>query len=269
MPSHRVPLEEAEHGKANNLNLIRLVLASSVILAHSFVILNRRQDEVFRRFLRFNANMGDVAVFGFFFLSGFLILKSAIRRPDAATFFKARIARIFPALIAVVLLSVFVLGPLITERSLGEYFSRGMTWRYLLTMVFNHGSRGGLPGVFVDAPIREVNSPLWTLPLEWMMYVCTFLAVIAYKLQVRTATLSRRSVIVLLLVVIFTAQTLPLSTRFGYKAMLCFLVGGAAYLFRRFIPLFPSISIFIFATDLLLSRFLPPIGKVLFLPAFF
>lgn len=65
-----VPLGEVESGRANNLNLIRMLLASSVILSHAYPIAGRLDVEPMVRFSHSGASLGDVAVIGFFFLSG-------------------------------------------------------------------------------------------------------------------------------------------------------------------------------------------------------
>jgi len=69
-----------------------------------------------------------------------------------------------------VLLSIFILGPLVTTLSVGAFFSEFATWRYLgnAVMAINHY----MPGVFLENPFPgAVNGSLWTLPYEMTMYV--------------------------------------------------------------------------------------------------
>ena len=75
-------------------------------------------------------NGGGFAVAGFFVISGFLVTRSALSsgwRRYAAR----RVLRIVPGLAVVSISSVLVLGPLTTQLSLVDYFSRSATWGYL------------------------------------------------------------------------------------------------------------------------------------------
>lgn len=63
-----------------------------------------------------------------------------------------------------------MLGPLLTTLSLREYFTNTHTWGYLqniaLHIVFY------LPGVFENNHIANaVNGSLWSLPIEFLMYI--------------------------------------------------------------------------------------------------
>ena len=90
-------LSDVERGRHNNLNLIRFALSSAVVLSHCYVILGLFKDEPMQKFLHFN-DLGGTAVYSFFFLSGYLILKSSIRS-SPEEFILSRVLRIFPALI--------------------------------------------------------------------------------------------------------------------------------------------------------------------------
>lgn len=53
----------------------------------------------------------------FFLISGFLVSNSLVTKQDSLFFFKARLVRIFPALWFMLLLTVFVLGPVFSTLS--------------------------------------------------------------------------------------------------------------------------------------------------------
>ena len=117
-----------------------------------------------------NSHQACIVLSIFFFLSGALVSESWIRDPNLGRFFVRRGLRIFPALIAVVLLVAFVVGPLMTNLPLLSYLESGGTWRYLSTAAL--WVRHYLPGVFVDHPYPgAVNGSLWSLPLEFLCYV--------------------------------------------------------------------------------------------------
>lgn len=113
-------------------------------------------------------------VFGvdiFFAISGYLVSDSWINDPSLPRYLLKRSLRIFPALIVVVLLTTFVVGPAVSNLSLSQYFSSPSTYFYLcnirLFVVY------WLPGVFGNNPYHAVNGCLWTLPVEFSMYLFT------------------------------------------------------------------------------------------------
>jgi peptidoglycan/LPS O-acetylase OafA/YrhL len=116
-----------------------------------------------------------LGVYIFFTISGYLIAESWDRDPNIGRFFARRALRIFPGLTACVLLTVFVLGPCFTTLSLAEYFSNSHTWQYLRNVALNIVYF--LPGVFQENLVpNAVNGSLWSLPVEFIMYVMVSLA---------------------------------------------------------------------------------------------
>jgi peptidoglycan/LPS O-acetylase OafA/YrhL len=114
--------------------------------------------------------LGTVAVHVFFAISGYLVALSWLADPNVGRFVARRLLRVLPALVVVVLLSVFVLGPLATDESTAAYFADVETWRYL-TGALTWPVRYHLPGVFAQNPLPGiVNGSLWTLPMEMLMY---------------------------------------------------------------------------------------------------
>lgn len=137
-----------------------------VVYSHSFPLANNSSHLGI-----FKMSYGNLGVFIFFVISGFLITQSYDKTQNLLTFTKARILRIFPALAVVLLLSSFLLGPLLTTLSLSDYFSHPQTYRYLET-VFLYPISYELPGVFESNPFKmAVNGSLWTLQHEFSCYV--------------------------------------------------------------------------------------------------
>jgi peptidoglycan/LPS O-acetylase OafA/YrhL len=254
-------LADVEHGRNNNLNLIRFVLASAVIFSHSFVIVGGLAIEPMHRLLHFN-DLGGTAVYSFFFISGYLILKSALFRKTISAFLAARALRIFPGLVTVVVLCTFLLGPTVTTLPMSNYFRTPMTWAYLSNAVL-HGPIQ-LPGVFTKTFGGEVNPPLWTLSSEWTMYVVTLLIYLSVHWRHTLRETSAMNWIFLSLAVLYTASLLPLPMDALIHWVPFFLSGGAAYLFRRRIWLVPELAVPLFLLDLALTRFVPHVGKPLF-----
>ncbi len=149
---------------------------------------------------------GSLAVKFFFMLSGLLVTASFLNSPKMNDFIIKRAARIFPGLFACLCVSVFIIGPSFTSLSLGEYFSHGETWRYLVNNTLLYDLVWRLPGVFEDSQ-HGLNGSLWTLPLEVACYL--FLAAI-YGLGIwRFRWLSNLILIGVILISFFMPQLLP------------------------------------------------------------
>ena len=118
----------------------------------------------------FGIPLTQLAVGVFFVISGYLISGSWERRPQLPRYLTNRVLRIIPGLFLVVVVSAFVLGPLVTTLAAGDYFTDGGTYSYLRNAVLipNYA----LPGVFAGNPFPgAVNGSLWTLPAEFACYL--------------------------------------------------------------------------------------------------
>ncbi len=154
-------------GRGNNLDALRLFAALLVVFSHSFVITGAGYLEP--PFYR--NNYGALGVNIFFFISGFLITRSFLQKKSVWRYLWSRFLRIFPALIVVVMGTVFILGPVFTELTPGEYFADGRTYSYLSNMTL-YGLNYYIPGVFESNPFEiRVNAPLWTLEYEFTFYL--------------------------------------------------------------------------------------------------
>lgn len=173
-------LKEISNGRKNNLDLIRFVAAIMVIFSHSFpVSLGANVWDPLAKLTNDQISFGSLAVGIFFVYGGFLICKSMHRLQTGKAYFKARFIRIFPALITVVTVSAFLMGPILTSLSVRKYFGDFDTYKYLLNgiLVLQHN----LPGVFENNIYANVvNGPLWTLPVEFLCYVMCF---VFYKIN--------------------------------------------------------------------------------------
>jgi peptidoglycan/LPS O-acetylase OafA/YrhL len=160
--------------RQNNFDALRLVAAVSVIFSHSFLIAEGTQNN--EPLIRLTGNqsiLGLAGVFVFFAISGFLVTQSFEQTGNPLHFLAKRALRIFPGLFMATLLSAFVLGPLVTDLSLGAYLSRAEPYQYVLGNTLLDQTVHELPGVwFADTPVGlEVNGSLWTLRAEFVMYL--------------------------------------------------------------------------------------------------
>jgi len=173
-------ISAALNGSDNALNLIRLVLASIVIVSHAFPLGGWGEDPVLR-WTQGQANAGGIAVIGFFAISGYLIAKSGLRT-DVVQFLWHRFLRIFPAFWVVLILTAFILGPILwmtMGRPLADYFTLGPggpfayvteNWTLRLGTWGIHDVLAGTPyGIVVNGSV--FNGSLWTLWYEWVCYL--------------------------------------------------------------------------------------------------
>lgn len=170
-------LAEAATRRANNFDALRLVAAFLVLVSHSFPIAGDAEPVSSG-----GLTIGAFGVCIFFAISGFLVTQSWIRQPRVGRFVIKRCLRIFPALAGVLVVTTYVLGPVVTSLSLSEYLSNPATHAYA---VHNLSLRTDylLPGVFETVPYpNAVNGSLWTLPIEMRAYVAIAIIGLAVRL---------------------------------------------------------------------------------------
>lgn len=111
------------------------------------------------------------AVGGFFGLSGFVIYRSYQRNTDTLHYIGRRALRILPAYFGTVLFFAFALV-LISSLSANMYFTSTHFWKYLIANLgFVNFVEPTLPGVFSNYELPAVNGSLWTMKVEWALYL--------------------------------------------------------------------------------------------------
>ena len=160
----RIP-DSADHSR-NAFDLLRFLAAFAVLFSHSFPLYGLREP-----FLVFGLPLANSAVYMFFVISGFLVYQSWDRDADVVRFAARRALRLLPALVVVVLITVFIVGPVMTTLPLAAYFRSADTWRYMISNASLVTGPLTLPGVFETNPYPlAVNGSLWTLTYEVLMY---------------------------------------------------------------------------------------------------
>lgn len=215
------PIPDDRH---NHFNLLRIIAACTVIFSHSWPL--TRGFEVkspLETFIGFS--VGIVAVTAFFAISGYFIFASLERRRSNWDFISARIARIYPGLIVVVALSVFVMGPLVTDLSIGQYFTDPGSFLYPVKVLTFIDAPASLPGAFASNPISGgANGSLWTLFYEVACYIGLFVSVGLLRMPVKWIILAYLPIYALAMItqnfVIFAWFSMP------------FIIGMTAYRYR-------------------------------------
>jgi peptidoglycan/LPS O-acetylase OafA/YrhL len=153
---------------SNNFDFLRLLGAFLVIFSHSYPIATGHANS---EPLLGGLTLGSLGVMIFFVISGYLIPSSWLRKPEFSGFFKNRVLRMVPGLFGVALVTIFIIGPLVTIIPVVDYFRDPLTYWYfhIVTIYYVWGS---LPGVFVNNVYPDViNGSLWILGLLFTMYI--------------------------------------------------------------------------------------------------
>ena len=220
----------------DNFGWLRLFLAFAVVVSHAFSVKTGLvDDEPLRRLTGFT--LGEHAVNGFFAISGFLVTMSYDRR-GWRDYVLARSLRIMPGLMAAVLATALILGPLLTTLPLKSYLADPALWRFIAATPTTFKSTLALPGVFGANAFHFPMGTVWTLKYELLCYGGVLLAGLAGLMR------AKRLVLAVLVALALAALAREIVAPEGSKGIetalrlpLIFLAGGAAYVWRERLPL--------------------------------
>ncbi len=171
-------------GRNNGIGLIRLCLALAVVVSHSRP-LGFGQADVGEYFTGRQTNLGTMAVYGFFVLSGMLITRSA-RRTGILRYAWHRALRILPGLWVCLLFSALVVAPLVTLHEHGSLagfwtdpWSSGGPLAYLRANWWTGVRQWGIHDLFGPTTpwgrkaggASVFDGALWSLAYEMLCYV--------------------------------------------------------------------------------------------------
>lgn len=238
--SAQIKLSDVATSRVNNLNFMRFIAALMVIVSHCYsVVLGGDAGSYLLKLTGDRLSPGGVSVGVFFLFGGFLIARSCEHYPEPKKFFSARVLRLFPELLFVVILTTFVLGPILSTLSPAEYFTNPQTYKYLLNGVLIMVHQ--LPGVFTSNPSGDVvNAALWTLPVEFICYVLCFISYKLTKFDKKKFLLLSIPVFVLAAVYYVKFSPLQLSV---VRAVLLFYLGVLIWVLRDHITISPVLGL--------------------------
>jgi len=184
-------------------------------------------------------SFGEFAVDAFFILSGYLIVESWMRKPDAPRFLKNRILRIYPGFIAASILCAVIVGPLGANPA--KYFANfdclAFAKNALLLQI------PSVPAVFAGWPYAVVNGSLWTISLEFTCYLVVLAAGVSGLLRRRYAWLALSLVVV---GAFFIMKAVNFDVPPIYRLAAFFFSGGCLYLYRDMIRMDGRIAFVLF-----------------------
>src|SRR5579872_6900560 len=230
----------------NAFGALRLLFASLVIVAHvPELIYGDRHQEILTQIFG-TISFGDLAVDGFFIISGYLITGSFLKSTPCSYLIR-RAARIWPGFIAAFWICVLVVAPLGGATLNLERLLR--TIPYCLALV-----NPLLPGVFVGTHSRALDASMWTISYEFRCYLILMAIGLAGLLRQRRIVLGVTIAAVSLSVIfpwtaVMTGQ-LSLtgklmfyglgSLRGNLRLVSTFLVGTCFYLYRDRVRVTPT-----------------------------
>ncbi len=217
--------------KNNNFGFLRLLLATLVIVAHSAEILDQNRSREILTNIFGTITFGELAIDGFFLISGYLILKSYLSSTTIKSYFLKRVLRIYPGFIVASLFCIFVLLPLsgeiklIIDTPLREWFS---TIFRMLTLEAPQVTNTQYPAL---------NGAMWSIWLEFVCYLCIPIVYITKFNKPKTYAILA---VMMMLIFLFTQISgkniwLPyvrLDLHHTSRLMFAFLIGGLFYLLR-------------------------------------
>ena len=257
--------------RANSIGFLRLVLATSVLVAHA-APLGYGGTNYGHSWTRNQVELGGFGVYGFFVLSGFLITASGMRF-SLPRYGWHRFLRIFPGFWACLAVTAFVIAPLVAlyERDTLAGFWRHPTgpFHYVVDNIFTGMQQYSISGLLSTTPYGQMtggpsafDGSLWSLIYELGCYV--MVALLAWTGVLRGAP---RLVVIItgalyaLVVADFVRQLpatntgtydrgligpLPLIGPIDVSTMhilfMLFLAGACLHLFKDKVPMHPAIA---------------------------
>jgi peptidoglycan/LPS O-acetylase OafA/YrhL len=233
--------------ESNAFDLFRLILALLVLYSHAYFV-GGFGREGFMLLVKNQTIAGSLAVLGFFGISGFLVTRSFCSRHSWRLFAKARLLRILPGFYFALLVSAFVLAPLVSvfnPRSSGWDVRHAFTYLGANSLVqINASSIGGILTGLPDE--ASLNGALWTLFPELCCYGLILFLGLMGALQQNRANLLLAAVAVAVFHIgivlfpnrAFLAPTILQLTNWT-PLVAAFLTGSAIYSFRSELELGP------------------------------
>lgn len=157
-PSHR-----------NNFDFLRLVFATFVVTGHSYFLSGLPEHDTLWQFSHGQEKFSKFGLWGFFSISGYLIVNSLLRSASLPEYYFKRMIRVFPALWVMIGLTLLG-GYFFYDHHPEAYFTNHSGHLYLLNLVLRlHTS---VTGLFSANPVpNEMNGSLWTVPYEVFFYL--------------------------------------------------------------------------------------------------
>ncbi len=233
-----------DSSRDNHFQFLRLLFATLVIFVHSPELIdgNRTREPLTAIFG--TISMAEMAVNGFFILSGYLIVQSWQHSAGFFDFLKKRVLRIYPAFIVASVVCVFIVGRL----GAGNNYFPQLDMRHLFTNAVLL-AMPQTPPVFAGSHYPVVNGAMWTIAYEFRCYLLVAIVGVlgAFKNPKWWLAITTTAIIVTaysfaglrgqLESLHFSGSEILLGSNHEFARFIaCFGAGGCYYLFREKIP---------------------------------
>lgn len=152
----------------NNFNFLRLFFAFLVIGSHSTELIDGNRHRELLTSLFHTVSFGELAVDGFFLLSGYLIIQSWLRKPRLGIYLKKRVLRVYPGYLVAALVCALIVGPL-GSSNWQTYFANLHPLALIRSLLFL--KLPAVPAVFAGRPYPDLNGAMWTITFEFRCYL--------------------------------------------------------------------------------------------------
>jgi peptidoglycan/LPS O-acetylase OafA/YrhL len=153
----------------NNFDAIRLAMALLVVFSHSYALsFGAIGAEPLTIATNGYYTAGNVGVWVFFIVSGFLIAHSHERSSSLASYAVKRVRRIYPAYLVATSICAFIVTPLFAPPGFTLTISEAIRTIGANLLLANHFP---LPGLFTGNPVAAINGSLWSIKYEFLCYV--------------------------------------------------------------------------------------------------
>lgn len=254
LPDSGRSLAQVFSGRSNAIGFLRLLFASLVIVDHAFPLAGHGIDPLLH-WSHGQLSFGGVAVGGFFFLSGFLVTRSAQRNHSVVRYLWHRVLRIFPGFLVCLAVTAFGFAAVayVHERgNLDGFLTRvpdESPVRYLRVNALLTMKQYNINHLLGSTPYRSSGYPmawdgsLYTLALEFKCY----LMIAAFAAG--GVLLRARALVVVLALMTYSIVLLQASGTLGVSSLipqladlnfsrflLYFLLGALVHLYAGSIP---------------------------------
>lgn len=169
----------------NNFDAIRLAMAFLVLFSHSYALRFGSEDgEPLSRLTNGHYNAGNLGVWAFFVISGFLVARSFDKASSLRRFASRRIRRIYPAYLVATSICAFLVTPIFAPA--GFALTAADVWNTLWGNLLL-GNHFPLPELFRDNPVTQINGSLWSIRFEALCYVGLALLSLSLRRYLRPA----------------------------------------------------------------------------------